>query len=51
LHASCAYADDLAIVDFCEDVSLAGRVDLMFAVLLDFVAKQSLPIVVVFLFG
>jgi len=51
LHASGAYADDLAIVDFCEDVDLARRVDLMFAVLLDLVAKQSFPIKVVFLFG
>jgi hypothetical protein len=51
LHASGAYADDLAIVDFSEDVDLARRVDLMFAVLLDPVAKQSIPIEVVFLFG
>ena len=48
LHASGAYADDLAIIDFCEDVSLADRVDLMFAVLLDLFAKQSVPIEVLF---
>jgi hypothetical protein len=51
LHASGAYADDFTIVDFCEDVGLADRVDLMFAVLLDLFAKQSFPIEVLFLLG
>ena len=46
-----AHADDLAIVDFCEDVSIADLVDLMLAVLLNLVAEQSLPVEMVFLFG
>jgi hypothetical protein len=39
LHARRAYANDLAIVDFCEDVNIAHLVNLMFAVLLDLAAK------------
>src|SRR5262249_19991894 len=44
LHASGAYADDLAIIDFCEDVSLADRVDLMFAVCLIFSPSRAFPL-------
>src|SRR5512139_1607995 len=51
LHTRGTYPDDLAIVDFCEDVSLTNRVDLMLAVLLDLFAKQSFPIEMLFLLG
>src|SRR4030095_15515139 len=44
-------ADDLAIVDLCDDVGFTGFVNLMFAVLLDLFAKQGFPIEVLFLFG
>jgi hypothetical protein len=49
LHAGGAYADDLAIVDLSEHVNLASRMDLMFAVFLDLLAKQRFPIEVFFL--